>query len=68
MLYGLGGDGCMDDALRLIAEHGDEAVIEAAYLADQYQHAGDLPLYARWRQIEKAIALFQLEDVIGEIH
>ena len=68
MLHGLSGDNCVNDALRLIAEHGEDAVVEAAYKADQYQHAGDLSQYCRWRQIEKAITLFQLEDVIGEIH
>ena len=68
MLHGLGGDNCVTDALRLIDEHGEDAVVEAAYKADQYQHAGDLPQYCRWRQIERAITLFQLEDVIGEIH
>ena len=68
MLYGNGGDDTVRDALALIAEHGDEAVVEAAYKADQYQHAGNMPQYCRWRQIERAITLFQLEDVIGEIH
>jgi len=68
MLHGTSSDDCVKDALLLIAEHGDEAVVEAAYKADQYQNAGDLWQYCRWRQVEKAITLFQLEDVIGEIH
>ena len=68
MLHGTSGDNCIDEALARIAEHGDEAVVQAPYKADHYQHAGDMPQYCRWRQIEKAITLFQLEDVIGEIH
>ncbi len=58
----------LDDASSLIAKFGDEAVVEAATLADNYRDSGNLDLFCRWRQVERAVMLLQLEDVVGEIH
>jgi hypothetical protein len=58
----------VEEATLLIAAFGEEAVIEAATRADQFRDAGDLTLFCRWRQIERAVELLQLQDVIGELH
>jgi hypothetical protein len=60
--------GSLEDASSLIAKFGDEAVMEAASIADQYRDSGDLDLFCRWRQVERAIMLLQLEDIVGEVH
>jgi len=57
-----------DEASALIKRFGDDAVIEAATKADAFRDSGNLSLFCRWRQIERAVQLLQLEDVIGEIH
>ena len=58
----------VDEATLLIAAFGEDAVIEAATRADKFRDAGDLHLFCRWRQIERAVQLLQLEDVVGELH
>ena len=57
-----------EEAATMIARFGDGAVIEAATKADAFETSGDLMLYCRWRQVERAIQLLQLEDIVGEIH
>lgn len=57
-----------EEATLLIARFGDEAVLEAATMADAFDNAGNLMLACRWRQVERAIQLLQLEDIVGEIH
>lgn len=52
----------------MIAKFGEFAVTEAATKADAFESSGDLMLYCRWRQVERAIQLLQLEDIVGEIH
>jgi hypothetical protein len=58
----------VDEATVMIAAFGEDAVIEAATRADQFRNAGNLALFCRWRQVERAIQLLQLEDVVGELH
>lgn len=58
----------VEEANLLIAAFGEDAVMEAATRADQFRDAGDLTAFCRWRQIERAIELLQLEDVVGELH
>lgn len=58
----------VEEATTLIAAFGEDAVIEAATRADRFRDAGNLTLFCRWRQIERAIQLLQLEDVVGELH
>ena len=62
------GRASVEEATLLIAAFGDEAVTEAATRADQFRDAGDLTAFCRWRRIERAIELLQLEDVVGELH
>lgn len=58
----------VDEATSLIAHFGEDAVIEAATRADAFRNAGNLSLFCRWREVERAVQLLQLEDVIGELH
>ena len=60
--------GSLEDASSLIAKFGDDAVVEAATIADRYRDSGNLNLFCRWRQVERAIMLLQLEDVVGDVH
>lgn len=52
----------------LIARFGEAAAIEAATKADAFRNTGNLMLFCRWRQVERAVQLLQLEDIVGEIH
>lgn len=58
----------VDEATQLIAVFGEDAVVEAATRADRFRNAGNLTLFCRWRQVERAVQLLQLEDVVGELH
>ena len=68
MLHTVGDRASFEEATVLIAQYGEAAVLEAACKADAFHSAGDLMLACRWRQVERAIQLLQLEDIIGEIH
>ena len=57
-----------DEAAALVLRLGDAAVIEAASIADGFKLRGDSLSFARWRQIERAVLMLQLEDVVGELH
>lgn len=57
-----------EEAAMLIARFGDAAAIEAATKADAFRNTGNLMLFCRWRQVERAVQLLQLEDIVGEIH
>lgn len=58
----------VDEAVLLIDQFGDDAVIEAATMADGYRNSGNLVQFCRWRQVERAIQLLLLEDIVGEVH
>jgi len=58
----------IDEAALLIARLGTDAAMEAATFADAARDHGDLDSFCRWRQIERAILILQLEDVVGELH
>ncbi len=58
----------INEANSLISIYGDDAIIEAATKADAYRDAGNLVQFCRWRQVERAILMLQLEDIVGEIH
>jgi hypothetical protein len=58
----------LDEAAVLIAKFGDAAAVEAATKADAFRNTGNLLLFSRWRQVERAVQLLQLEDIVGEIH
>ncbi len=57
-----------NEASSLIDRFGDDAIIEAATRADAYRDSGNLVQFSRWRQVERAIMMLQLEDIVGEIH
>ncbi|MEM8827001.1 MAG: hypothetical protein AAF205_13560 [Pseudomonadota bacterium] len=57
-----------DEAAILVERFGDEAVVEAATIADAHMKSGDTPSFARWRQVERAVLMLQLVDVVGEVH
>ena len=57
-----------DEAAALVERFGDEAVLEAAFIADVHRNKGDSSSFARWRQVERAVLMLQLEDVVGELH
>ncbi|MGB3722812.1 MAG: hypothetical protein WA979_08345 [Pacificimonas sp.] len=57
-----------DEAALLVDRFGDEAVVEAATIADAHRNAGDNHSFARWRQVERAVLMLQLVDVVGEVH
>ena len=57
-----------NEAEALVAQFGDDAVVEAASIADTHRLSGDNSSFARWRQVERAILMLQLVDVIGEVH
>ncbi len=58
----------VDEATILIARFGEDAVIEAATRADAFRVTGNVHAFCRWRQIEQAVQLLQLQDVVGELH
>ncbi|MHB9878594.1 hypothetical protein ACSMXM_02865 [Pacificimonas sp. ICDLI1SI03] len=57
-----------DEAALLVERFGDDAVLEAASIADRHLNAGDSSSFARWRQVERAVLMLQLVDVVGEVH
>ncbi len=58
----------VDEASTLIARFGEDAVIEAATRADAFRSTGNLTLFYRWREVERAVQMLQLLDVVGELH
>ena len=58
----------VDDASRLIQEHGDEAGYAAAARAEQYRVLGNHINFARWRQIERLITYLSVEDILDTVH
>jgi len=60
--------GAVDDADRLIREHGDEAGFAAAARAEQYRALGNHIHFARWRQIERLITYLAIEAALDTVH
>ncbi|MEE4349799.1 MAG: hypothetical protein V2J26_06180 [Pacificimonas sp.] len=57
-----------DTAMTLVSEHGEDAVLEAALQADKHRNRGDVGSFVRWRSVERAVLMLQLDDVVGEVH
>lgn len=55
-------------ASALIDRHGEDAVMEAASRADASQRIGNVERFSHWRQVERAVQILQLEDVVGSIN
>ncbi len=53
------------DATELIARFGEHAAFEAAARANHSRGLGNLVHFCRWRQIERLIALLNLEETEG---
>lgn len=58
----------LDGATDLIARFGDHAPLEAAALAGRSRDLGNLVHFCRWRQVERVIALLELEEATGTVH
>ncbi|WP_420822528.1 hypothetical protein [Sphingopyxis lindanitolerans] len=58
----------VDDADRLIREHGEEAGFAAAARAEQYRVLGNHLHFARWRQIERLITYLSIESALDTVH
>lgn len=56
------------EAAHLVAKHGEDAVLIAASHADAHQKSGNLSLFSHWRQVEGAVQVIHLEEIVGEIH
>jgi hypothetical protein len=57
-----------EQAILMIAALGEDAVIEAATRADAFRDRGEMSQFCRWRQVERAIQLLELRDIVGELH
>jgi hypothetical protein len=56
------------EADALIAGFGDDAGFEASARADRSRDLGNAVGFARWRQIERLVALLASDEVIGRVH
>jgi hypothetical protein len=57
------------EATDLIARFGGEnARLEAACRADKSRSVGNLLHFCRWREIERTIAMLELQGVTGRVH
>lgn len=52
----------------MIELSGEDAVLEAAEKADLSRSSGNVIQFVHWRQVEQAIQILQLDEVIGELH
>ncbi len=59
---------CIGEADQLIAQFGDDAGFEAAARADRNRDLGNAVQFARWRQIERLIALLSSDEPFGTVH
>ncbi len=57
-----------DDAIALLASHGDRAGQAAAERADKARDLGNHIHFCRWRQIERMIVLLSIPHSIGSVH
>ena len=64
----LSGRAAFDDAMSLIAEHGEDAPAVAAARADASRDKENVLGFCHWRQIERFTALLAGEDVAGSLH
>lgn len=55
-------------ASAFIAQHGDQAPLQAAMQADALLEAGDLDGAATWRKIIKATEVLQATETDGTMH
>jgi hypothetical protein len=58
----------VDDAAELITRFGNQAVCEASARADESLDKGNHIHFCHWRQIERLIALMQIDEPLGTLH
>lgn len=56
------------DAARLLADHGEAAVLAAAAEAERSRSLGNHIHFCRWRQIERLIAVMASDAAVGTLH
>ena len=56
------------DATDLIERFGDDALLEAAALAERSRDDGNVARFCHWRHIERVIATLSSDEVQGTVH
>jgi hypothetical protein len=56
------------DACRLMDQHGDDAALEAAILAEGARDRGNVLRFCHWRQIERVIVALAAVEPEGTVH
>jgi hypothetical protein len=62
------GRAMLADASNLIDRFGEDAVYEAAALAERSRSDGNVLRFCHWRQIERVIAVLNCEEILGTVH
>lgn len=55
-------------ASELLSLEGEEAILTAAERADDALNRSDTCQFSYWRQVENALQIILMEEVVGEIH
>lgn len=58
----------LEDAAALLAEHGHDAVVEAAARASRSRDLGNILHFCHWKQTGRLVALLGSDEVPGTIH
>ena len=66
--YFLSGRAAFDDAMALLAEHGDDAPAIADARADASRDKENVLGFCHWRQIERFSALLASNEIAGSLH
>ena len=66
--YFLSGRAAFDDAMALLAEHGDDAPAIADARADASRDKENVLGFCHWRQIARFSALLASNEIAGSIH
>ena len=56
------------DATDLIERFGDDALLEAAALAERSRDDGNVMRFCHWRQIERVVAALSCDEAVGTVH
>ena len=56
------------DATDLIERFGEDALLEAAALAERSRDDGNVARFCHWRHIERVIATLSSDEVHGTVH
>jgi hypothetical protein len=64
----ISGRPALADAKQLLEQFGDEAIFEAAALADYSRDVGNVARFCHWRQIERVIETLISDEIRGTVH